>query len=94
MEFCANEMKEALIAWIRVWFEKNGRGCNAVNHYFYSVLFVFVKCNILGKIINTTVYSYSDVSALFCVQKHLFMHTLLLTDNRRKHHKASTVFKL
>ena len=30
MEFCANEMKEALIAWIRVWFEKNGRGCNAV----------------------------------------------------------------
>ena len=23
-------MKEALIAWIRVWFEKNGRGCNAV----------------------------------------------------------------
>ena len=30
MEFCAKEMKEALIAWIRAWFKKNGRDCNAV----------------------------------------------------------------
>ena len=30
MEFCARKTKEALIAWIRVWFEKNGRDCNAV----------------------------------------------------------------
>ena len=30
MEFCAKEMKEALIAWIRAWFHSNGMGCNAV----------------------------------------------------------------
>lgn len=30
MEFRAKEMKESLIAWIRDWFEKNGKGCNAV----------------------------------------------------------------
>ena len=30
MEFCAKEMKDALIAWIRAWFQKNGRDCNAV----------------------------------------------------------------
>ena len=30
MEFCAKEMKEALIAWIRAWFHSNGKGCNAV----------------------------------------------------------------
>lgn len=30
MEFRAREMKNALIAWIREWFEKNGEGCNAV----------------------------------------------------------------
>ena len=30
MEFCARKTKEALIAWIRAWFEKNGRDCNAV----------------------------------------------------------------
>ena len=30
MEFCARKTKEALIVWIRAWFEKNGRGCNAV----------------------------------------------------------------
>ena len=30
MEFCAQKTKEALIAWIRAWFEKNGRDCNAV----------------------------------------------------------------
>ena len=30
MEFCARKTKEALIVWIRAWFEKNGRDCNAV----------------------------------------------------------------
>ena len=30
MEFCAKEMKEARIAWIRAWFHSNGKGCNAV----------------------------------------------------------------
>lgn len=30
MEFRTREMKNALIAWIREWFEKNGEGCNAV----------------------------------------------------------------
>ena len=30
MEFCAQKTKEALIVWIRAWFEKNGRDCNAV----------------------------------------------------------------
>ena len=30
MEFCAKEMKDSLIRWIREWFEKNGQGCNAV----------------------------------------------------------------
>ena len=30
MEFCARKTKEALIVWIRPWFEKNGRDCNAV----------------------------------------------------------------
>ena len=30
MEFCARNTKEALIVWIRAWFEKNGRDCNAV----------------------------------------------------------------
>ena len=30
MEFRAKEMKNALIVWIRAWFEKNGKGCNAV----------------------------------------------------------------
>ena len=30
MEFCARQTKEALIVWIRAWFEKNGRDCNAV----------------------------------------------------------------
>ena len=30
MEFCAKKTREALIVWIRAWFEKNGRDCNAV----------------------------------------------------------------
>ena len=30
MEFCGRKTKEALIVWIRAWFEKNGRDCNAV----------------------------------------------------------------
>ena len=30
MEFCARKTKEALIVWIRAWFEKNGQDCNAV----------------------------------------------------------------
>ena len=30
MEFHAKEMKRSLIQWIREWFEKNGKGCNAV----------------------------------------------------------------
>ena len=30
MKFCARKTKEALIVWIRAWFEKNGRDCNAV----------------------------------------------------------------
>ena len=30
MGFCARKTKEALIVWIRAWFEKNGRDCNAV----------------------------------------------------------------
>jgi NAD+ synthase len=30
MEFCAKEIKESLIQWIRDWFDKNGKGCNAV----------------------------------------------------------------
>ena len=30
MEFCAQKTKEALIVWIRAWFDKNGRDCNAV----------------------------------------------------------------
>ena len=30
MEFCARKTKEALIVWIRAWFVKNGRDCNAV----------------------------------------------------------------
>ena len=30
MEFCVRKTKEALIVWIRAWFEKNGRDCNAV----------------------------------------------------------------
>lgn len=30
MDFNVKEMKDALIAWIRAWFEKNGKGCNAV----------------------------------------------------------------
>ena len=30
MEFCAKEMKNALTNWIRAWFQKNGRDCNAV----------------------------------------------------------------
>ena len=30
MEFCSRKTKEALIVWIRAWFEKNGRDCNAV----------------------------------------------------------------
>ena len=30
MEFCARKTKEALIVWIRAWFGKNGRDCNAV----------------------------------------------------------------
>ena len=30
MEFCAKKTKDALIVWIRAWFEKNGRDCNAV----------------------------------------------------------------
>lgn len=30
MEFCAKEMKNSLIHWIREWFGKNGQGCNAV----------------------------------------------------------------
>ena len=30
MEFCAKEIKKSLIQWIRDWFDKNGKGCNAV----------------------------------------------------------------
>ena len=30
MKFHAKEMTNALIHWIRAWFWKNGRGCNAV----------------------------------------------------------------
>lgn len=30
MAFCAKNIKNALIAWIREWFAENGNGCNAV----------------------------------------------------------------
>lgn len=30
MEFNAKEMKDRCVRWIRDWFEKNGKGCNAV----------------------------------------------------------------
>ena len=30
MEFCAKEIKISLIQWTRDWFDKNGKGCNAV----------------------------------------------------------------
>ena len=30
MEFCAKEIKKSLIQWTREWFDKNGKGCNAV----------------------------------------------------------------
>ena len=30
MEVCAKEIKESLIHWTRDWFDKNGKGCNAV----------------------------------------------------------------
>lgn len=30
MEFCAKEVRKSLIQWIRDWFDKNGKGCNAV----------------------------------------------------------------
>ena len=30
MEFCAKENKKSLIQWTREWFDKNGKGCNAV----------------------------------------------------------------
>ena len=30
MDFNVKKIKDALIAWIRAWFEKNGKGCNAV----------------------------------------------------------------
>lgn len=30
MKFCAKEIKKSLIQWIRDWFDKNGKGCNAV----------------------------------------------------------------
>ena len=30
MEFQAKKTKDTLIPWIRAWFEKNGKGCNAV----------------------------------------------------------------
>ena len=30
MEFCAKKIKKSLIQWTRDWFDKNGKGCNAV----------------------------------------------------------------
>lgn len=30
MEFCATEIKNALVQWTKKWFEENGKGCNAV----------------------------------------------------------------
>lgn len=30
MEFDANKVKDEVVAWIREWFEINGKGCNAV----------------------------------------------------------------
>ena len=30
MVFCAKEIKKSLIQWTRDWFDKNGKGCNAV----------------------------------------------------------------
>lgn len=30
MKFCAKEIKKSLIQWTRDWFDKNGKGCNAV----------------------------------------------------------------
>ncbi len=30
MKFEENKMKEAIVNWIREWFEQNGRGCNAI----------------------------------------------------------------
>lgn len=30
MDFNANMVKEEIIAWIRSWFETNGKGCNAI----------------------------------------------------------------
>lgn len=29
-EFNAEEVKEQLVSWVRSWFEKNGKGCNAI----------------------------------------------------------------
>ena len=30
MSFDAKKVKDEVVAWIRDWFEENGKGCNAV----------------------------------------------------------------
>ena len=30
MDFNAKKVKDAVVAWIRDWFEENGKGCNAI----------------------------------------------------------------
>ena len=51
------------------------------------MLKIFVKCDLLCEIIHISVNTDSGKAALACVGKYLLVHTLLPTNNRRKHHK-------
>ena len=52
-----------------------------VDDYLNIVLFVLIKRDLLGKIVDASVNSCTNVSALLCGCKNLFVHTLLRSDH-------------
>ena len=58
------------------------------------MLFVFVKLNCFGQLVHTAVHTYTDISALFGIGKHLFIRSLSVAHNRCQHNKALSPRKL
>ena len=66
----------------------------AVNDHLNGMLFIFIKRGNFIQRIKVTVDAHADVAALSCLVEHLFVHTLLARNHRRKEHKLRALGQL
>ena len=62
-----------------------------VKHNINIVLLILVKLYLLAQIVHVAVNADAHIAAAPSRVKHLFMHTFSRADNRRQHHKTSSV---